>query len=363
MANTKKKICYIVDTLNSNSGWGRLAYEIIEGVRRSGKYDVVVLSREKSGYPDEHVLIQHGLKGIIRSSLSARKFVKEADLVHAVDGWPYAVIAWLANFLYARPLFITAVGTYSVLPLKRFFQGIILKHVYRRARRILAISNYTRNKILENIKLTNIDTVNPGVDYEKFHRACSGLSDKQNMILSVGAVKERKGYHAALEAFFKLRKNFYGLKYIIAGSYESNSNYFKYLEEIIGKNNGGGSVIFAGNISEKKLLELYCQAKIFLMPSINAGGAFEGFGLVVLEANSAGVPAVGTTPSGIDDIIMNGVNGYLVSQNDDAGVASAIEKILTDSELYLKLSAGSIRRAQEMPWEKTIESYLRNYEQ
>jgi len=108
---------------------------------------------------------------------------------------------------------------------------------------------------------------------------------------------------------------------------------------------------------------VYGKAKIFLLPSINAEGAFEGFGLVILEANAAGIPAVGTTPSGMDDIIVDGKNGFLVPSNNDAGLSSAIEKLLLSQDLYKKISERALEVARKMSWKKTAQDYQKAYEQ
>lgn len=361
MPNSKKKICFITDTLNAKSGWGRLSLEVIDGIKKSGNCEPVVLTRKNSGYPGERVLIRLGFWGIIVSSIKARKFVRDSDIVHAIDGWPYSVIAWLANFFYGRPFFITAVGTYSVLPLDRFLQKFLLRLAYRGAEKIFSISTYTKKEILKRTSLDNIEVVNLGVDFNKFNSVYVPSVFKKNVLLSAGAVKGRKGYHVALEAFFILKKKYPDLKYIIAGSFDADSNYFKYLKEIISGHNGQESVFFAGDIGEDDLLECYRKAKIFILPSINTGGAFEGFGLVLLEANAAGIPVIGTTSSGMEDIITNGMNGFLVSQNDSAELVSAIEKILSDSGLCSELKEGALKCAKEMSWTKTIEKYKNAY--
>ena len=363
MPQEVKKICYLTDTQNPHSGWGRLSREVIKRVI-NGAFESAVLAREGSGCENERAILQSGFLGIFLSVFRIRPFLKRCDIVHAFDGWPNAAVAAFANIFLKKRFFITAVGTYSVLPLDRFWQGLLLRFAYRRAEKILAISNYTKDEISKRVSLENIEVVNLGVDFEKFHRACARPGGKKNILLSVGEIKQRKGYHVALEAFFMLKKKFPDLKYIIAGcGNDLESNYYRYLLEIIQKNGGEGDVVFTGDVSEEKLLELYGRAKIFILPSIKTDGAFEGFGLVLLEANAAGIPAIGTKPSGMEDIISEGINGYLVSQNDSKSMANCLNNLLSDQELYVKLSNGALKTAQEMSWDKTINRYLSLYEQ
>ena len=352
------KICFIAPTLNPDSGWGRLSREVIVRIKDGGKFDVSVLTYKKSGFSGEYPVLRSGWFGFIVSVFRSRKFFRECDIIHVFDGWPYAAVACLGSLFLSKPIFITAVGTYSVLPLDRFFQGILLRFAYRKAKKIMAISAYTKNEIVKRIPLKNMEVVNLGVDFEKFHRAYRDPRKKQDVILSVGELKQRKGYHVALEAFFKVRNKFPDLKYIIAGSGNNeNSGYYQYLRELIKKNNAENSVVFPGDVSESFLLEFYQEAKIFVLPSVNANGAFEGFGLVLLEANAAGIPVIGTTPSGMDDIVDNGKNGFLVPPNDSVALSSAFVQILSNVELQVHLSAGAVAKARSMSWEKTAELY------
>ena len=364
MYRHSKKVCYFTDTLNPNSGWGRLSSEVINRIALHEEFRTEVLVRIPSGTKNEKAVLESGFFGIIRSVIRSRRVVRQGDIIHAFDGWPNAVVAALANIFLKKKFFITAVGTYSVLPLDRFGQGLLLRFAYRRAEKIFAISNYTKDEILKRIFLKNIEVVNLGVDFEKFHRAYAAPESKKNILLSVGEIKQRKGYHVALEAFFILKKKFPDLKYIIAGGgNNSSSEYYRYLCGLIEKNRAWDSVEFRGDVTEEELLGLYGKAKIFLLPSINAEGAFEGFGLVILEANAAGIPAVGTTPSGMDDIIVDGKNGFLVPSNNDAGLSSAIEKLLLSQDLYKKISERALEVARKMSWKKTAQDYQKAYEQ
>ncbi|MBU6415176.1 glycosyltransferase, partial [Patescibacteria group bacterium] len=204
MAGSRKKICYFIDTLSPHSGWGRLADEVINRVEKTGGYEVVILTRVSSGDPRERAVLASGLWGMARSVVRARALMRDCDIAHAFDGWPNSVIAYAACLFSKKSLYITAIGTYSVLPLDFLVQGFLLRRAYRAAKKIFAISNYTRKKILERVYLQNMETVNLGVDFKKFHRAYHDPAKKKNIILSVGEIKARKGYRVAVEAVLRL---------------------------------------------------------------------------------------------------------------------------------------------------------------
>jgi len=98
------KICYLTHNTDSKSGWGRYAHDLIDGIKKSG-HDVVILEEEVWGI------------GIFLSAIKARKYIKKCDVIHALDVYPYGVIACLANLFLGKKLVITAQGTYSIAPL------------------------------------------------------------------------------------------------------------------------------------------------------------------------------------------------------------------------------------------------------
>lgn len=84
----------------------------------------------------------------------------------------------------------------------------------------------------------------------------------------------------------------------------------------------------------------------------------EGFGLVLIEAMSAGVPVIGTNVPGIRDVIENGVSGLLVPPRNPGALADAIAKVLSDTALREKLTAGGIQRVRErFTWEIVYPQY------
>lgn len=70
-------------------------------------------------------------------------------------------------------------------------------------------------------------------------------------------------------------------------------------------------MIFHGNIDKGQYHEMIARDKVILVPSRK-----EGFGLVVLEANSLGIPAIGYDVGGLRDSIIEGENGFLMDDGD-----------------------------------------------
>jgi len=87
-------------------------------------------------------------------------------------------------------------------------------------------------------------------------------------------------------------------------------------------------IIITGKISDELLQFCYAAADLFVMPNIPVEGDMEGFGIVLLEANRAGVPAISSDIEGMRDVIKQGVNGYRVPHSDAKQFAEKITETL-----------------------------------
>jgi glycosyltransferase involved in cell wall biosynthesis len=90
---------------------------------------------------------------------------------------------------------------------------------------------------------------------------------------------------------------------------------------------------------------------------------FEGMPLFVLEAMTHGVPLLCTAVGGIPDVLEDDVTGVLVAPADRAGLADALEALLTDPERRARLAAAAQERAREFTLERIAGRFADLYEQ
>ncbi|PIR57617.1 MAG: hypothetical protein COU71_03140 [Parcubacteria group bacterium CG10_big_fil_rev_8_21_14_0_10_38_31] len=360
------KVCFLTHDIDPKSGWGRYSGEIIKGLERRGiEADILVEEKLTSG--SEKAVLKTNLPkffGFLHMALKVRRLAKRCEIIHAFDAWPYGVIAALANIGLSKKLIINGVGTYSVLPLDSRKTRWILSWAYRRADSVPCISNFTMEEIKKRINLNTLEVITLGVDFEKFNRTegyKDNLINNRNTIISVGAIKRRKGYHVSLQVISKINEKYPDIKYYIVGNKTEDPLYAKELENIINKHSLSDNVEFFENINDSKLCELYDEANVFMLPSINVEGAFEGFGLVYLEANAKGVPVIGTLGCGAEDAIKDGYSGFLVPQNNIEETAQAVLKILDDKEFALRMSRNAILWAKSNSWDTVIDKYINIY--
>lgn len=349
------KICFIGQDLDVKSGWGRLTGEITEGIKKRGiQIDSINTGKALRG---------GRFFSIFLDALYVRNKIKDCDIVHCFDGYPYGIIGALANIGLNKKLIINGVGTYSVLPLYQRKYKRLLIWAYKKASKILCISHFTASEIKKAVELDNIEVVTLGVDLKKFGNCPSKdkKTDDQKVILSVGGLMFRKGYHISIQAVAKVKESYPDILYYIIGN-QSNEEYFNSLKKMVRDYGLDGNIKFLSNISDEELSMMYCDADLFLLTSVNDEHKFEGFGLVYLEANAEGLPVIGTLNCGAEDAIKDGYSGFLVPQNNAEETAKAILKILDDENISEKMKGNALLWAKANSWDTVIDKYINIYE-
>lgn len=117
---------------------------------------------------------------------------------------------------------------------------------------------------------------------------------------------------------------------------------------------GAGRVILTGKATATELDGLYRAADLFVYPSL-----YEGFGLPVLEAMARGVPSIVSTASSLPEVA--GEAAFGVDPTSVPGLASAIERLLTDTGEAERLAKAGLARAEEFSWDRTADETLDVY--
>ena len=95
------------------------------------------------------------------------------------------------------------------------------------------------------------------------------------------------------------------------------------------------------------------EAHVFVIHS-----QYEGFGLVVMEANACGTPVIATDVPGLRDTVVNGETGLLVPYRHVESLSSAILQILIDDGMREKMSRRAIEWASNYSWERSAREFL-----
>ena len=352
------KIGYLVYNLDVGAGWGRYARELIDEVRK--EHEVVIVKELPDTYDNSPVLLKTGWKTFFVNWPRLLWVFRNCDIIHALDLYPYGFIGYFLAVILRKKFIISGVGTYSVAPLHSSL-GWFARLVCSRADCIISISHYTDSEIAKAAVLRRHEVITPGIELSKYD-GISRQDVSSKYIITVGALKRRKGQDISLRAFALAHKAMPNLKYYIVGS-QRDIGYFNELKKIVIDNELEKSVHFLQNVPDSELSQLYANAELFIMLSRNEGHHYEGFGLVFLEASAFGLPVVGTTGNGIADAVNQGMNGFLVPQNDPIKASEAIIKILETQEIRDNMSRESFAWAKANTAEKSGKRYIKIYEE
>lgn len=343
------KVCFLTHSLNIKDGEGRFSFDLVFNLKNSGQ-EIQTLTNFDL------------LKKPLINFFKIRKIFKDSDIIHAIDIWPNGFYVKVISFGLKKPIIITALGTYSVAP---FYSWRRLMMIWAcKNSQVIAISDYTKEKINKILPHLKIRVICPGFNLDFWGVGKTSENDAlkfKSYILSVGALKPRKGYHNSIHAFGMVTRQFKNLNYIIVGQGEE-SDHAKDLKSFI-KDNGLENRVFfiSSGIDDYELLRFYRNAELFVLTPVEKNHHFEGFGIVYLEAAASGLPIVATYNSGATSATKDGYNSILVPQSDPQQIAAAIVKILSDNSLRSNLKNNSREWAKNFSWDKIIKSYIEIY--
>jgi phosphatidyl-myo-inositol dimannoside synthase len=207
------------------------------------------------------------------------------------------------------------------------------KHNYKRAQiaagmmstlRILTNSSNTKTLIHEHYPGTpQVSVCHPGVE-ERFFQS-DVVPDRDFSVLKLLTVSRlqkgsrRKNVAGVLEALSSIKKGL-NFSYSIVGEGDDLES----LRELSRKLGLAGQVEFFGRVNDHDLLELYKHADLFVLPVRASVVDVEGFGIVYLEANAAGVPVLCSTAGGATDAVIDGQTGIVLASSDPHAIADGI---------------------------------------
>ncbi len=208
------------------------------------------------------------------------------------------------------------------------------------ADRILAVSHYTRDRLLQNLEIDpNRVVVLPNTfDADRFRVADKPahllqrykLAADQPIILTVNRLAAGEAFHSydqILAALPQIRQTLPKVHYLIVGKGDDRPR----LERLIDRLQLQDCVTLAGFVPDIELPDYYNLCDVFAMPS-----KLEGFGIVYLEAMASGKPVVGGQDGAID-ALGNGQLGAIVDPDNIPEIAATLTQILSQSHPNLLL--------------------------
>jgi glycosyltransferase involved in cell wall biosynthesis len=208
-----------------------------------------------------------------------------------------------------------------------------VKWLYKRYDKIICVSHKLREEVRSVL----------GVDCEvtplpmklELYKPRS-INEREDIVVHIGT-RPVKNPHISIEAVRLLRRSF-NTKLIVIGASSEHSK--------------DGSVEYRYGLRENEKNELLCEAKALILPS-----SYETLSYVALEAMACGTPVVvsNTVP---EEVVINNFNGIRVGSLNPEDYANALEKLLIDEELWLKLSRNGFEFVKQFDYIEIAKRYI-----
>lgn len=170
---------------------------------------------------------------------------------------------------------------------------------------------------------------------------------KSNRIVSVARLFPQKNQEMMIRAFAKVANDFPDWQLVIFGEGPLRDS----LQLIIDGLQLTNRIVLQGR-TEHVIDELR-KSKVFCLSS-----DYEGMSNSMIEAICVGLPIVSTRVSGTDELIKNGVNGFLVEIGDEAGMALALKRLMQNEELVKQIGEANKRQASLFMLDKIVNDWI-----
>jgi glycosyltransferase involved in cell wall biosynthesis len=348
------------DMKNPDAGGAEVhLHEILKGLVAKGHSATLVASNFAGGSEEDS---QNGIRVIRRGKWFNANFVipmflrshlkrNSYDLiVEDINKIPFFTPAFTRTKVIAviPHLFGATVfrETNPLLASYVYFWEALIPFVYQSCR-FVSISPSTKDDLIgRGMRKDRIDVVLCGLDNSTYRRLDACERFETPTLVHFGRIRKYKSVDTVIRVLALLKQKLPEARLVIIGDGPEKTN----LEDLTKKLGLTGSVEFSGVLSTQRLVETLNKSHVF----INASPK-EGWGLTVVEANACGVPVLASNRPGLKDSLRDGETGFLVEYGDVQAFAERAYQLLTDEDLWRRMSGAGILAAQSLTWERTVE--------
>lgn len=281
------------------------------------------------------------------------------DLIDAHFAYPDGYAAMLLGKWFKKPVTITLRGTEPRLA-TYYGRRWLMTRALQRADRIFTVAGSLKRQAERlGIPAAKIQVIGNGVDLDKFYpvsqeaaRRELGLEERGPILISVGGLVERKGFHRVIACLPTLRRRFPGIRYLIVGGPSPEGDMTAELKRQVGELNLQDNVRFLGSLPPDRLKVPLSAADVFVLATRN-----EGWANVFLEAMACGLPVVTTEVGGNAEVVCKPELGLLTPFGDEAALLAALQSALGRQWDRPAI----IAYAQENTWDNRVKRLLSEF--
>ena len=295
--------------------------------------------------------------------LKAWKQSKKADIIHC--HWTLAgLIGVLVGKMTGKPVVMSMHGAeIFVLGKNR-----ILNYVLKNTKVLINNSNFTQKEVLRHYPGTRCTVISPGTNINRFKvsrdntlRQKLGIPENDLFVLSIGKFIPRKGFEYLIKAMDVLinEKKLSHIQLRIGGRGYLKESYLNLIDQFILHTN----IQFLDYIPDDKIPYYFTEADVFVLPSIvDENGDTEGLGVVLIEANACETPVIATSVGGITDVVLDGINGFLVEEKNAEELAEKIAILDKEEEKRKSMGISGRKMVEEkFSWKTNADKMIEEY--
>ncbi|WP_029000202.1 glycosyltransferase [Azohydromonas australica] len=292
--------------------------------------------------------------------LRALKAAGRLDLIDAHFGYPDGYAAVLLGRWLRVPVTITLRGSEARHACDPVLAPLLARAL-RDATQVFAVSESLRQVAIGlGTPADKVQVVGNGVDLRRFSpiaraqaRRALGVPEGGPVLVSVGGLVERKGFHRVIELLPRLRQRFPDLRYLVVGGPSPEGDMSAALREQVAALGLEAAVHFLGPLPPDRIREPLSAADVFVLATRN-----EGWANVFLEAMACGLPVVTTDVGGNAEVVCRQELGTVVPFGDAQALGGALEDALTrrwDSQAIMAY-------AQANTWDRRVDTLVERFE-
>jgi phosphatidylinositol alpha-1,6-mannosyltransferase len=292
-----------------------------------------------------------------------RKIIKQYKITHIHCGRVIheGVTAWLLKLITGTPYLCYVHGEDVETAATSGEHNLMVKQVCKHADIIICNSHNSANivKRLNYASDDKIHVLHPGVDAALFVPAATDDAFKQRMgwqgrkvIITVGRLQERKGQDMMVRATALLKQQFPEILYVVVGRGECLES-LQALAAELGLND---HVQFLTEVTDTQMIKCYQQGDVFILPNRTIGNDIEGFGMVLVEAQSCGKPVIAGDSGGTKETMLLNQSGFVIDCTNATSISITVAKLLADPERIAEM--GKIGRKyveSELDWQAHLQ--------
>ncbi len=217
-------------------------------------------------------------------------------------------------------------------------------------------TDFLKQKGFKNVKTAGVGLNTDTFSYSEI--SASSEDTSKFRALYVGKLEERRNIEFLLSLAKRIHQNYEQFSMTIIGKFDSP----EYKEKIMPKLSAlidNGIITYTESATQKELPALYSASDVFIFTS-----NYEIFGMVLLEAMFFGAVPISTHNGGAVTLIDNGVDGYILDNNDEELWLNTFTSLMNDKELLSTMKKNAHQKiADHFTWEKLAQQFSDAYEQ